>query len=72
MILISLFEIDSEKIIVQRENDIDNDGMVYYFEMEELVTEIKSLNKSQIIKDIFDLNDIEYEFVDYGIIEIDE
>ncbi len=67
---IALFEIDNKEIIVEREED---DGvMVYYFEIEESITEMKKLNKSLLIKDIFNLNNIEYEFTDYGIIEIEE
>lgn len=67
---VALLEIDDQKIVIEREND--EEGTIYFFEIEEPVTEIRKLNKCQIIKDILEENDIDFEFIDDGIIEIEE
>jgi hypothetical protein len=68
---VALFEIDGQIIVIEREDDND-DSTVYFFEIEESVTGLRKLNKGQIIKDILEANDIDFEFTDYGIIEIEE
>ena len=66
---VALLEIDGQEIVVEREND--EDGTVYLFEIEEPVNEIIKLNKFQIIKGILEENDIDFDTIDYGIIEIE-
>lgn len=67
---VAFFEIEGEKIIVEKEDD--DDGIAYSFEIEEYVTELKNLNKFQTIKDIFDSNDVDFEFIENRIFEIED
>jgi len=67
---VAFFEIEGEKIMVEKEDD--DDGIVYSFEIEETVTELKKLNIFQTIKDIFDSNEVDFEFIDNRIFEIED
>jgi hypothetical protein len=67
---VALISIDGEQLILEREYDFDGE-LKYTFEFEESIMNIEKRNRIELIKNLLDLNKIEYDAIESGIIEVD-
>ncbi len=64
---VAFFKLNEYQIIVQREKDIMNDKLAYFFEIEETLAKVKNKSLAEEIKELFETENVKYKFTDYGI-----
>lgn len=68
---VAFFSLNEYQIIVQREKDIADDKLVYFFEIEELLETIENKSMAEKMKELFEAENVIYKFTDYGIMDND-
>ncbi|MCP4180207.1 MAG: hypothetical protein GY756_20780 [bacterium] len=68
---VAFIKLDENQIMLQREKDIIDGGLAYFFEIEEPLDTIKNNSIGDIIIELFEEEGIKYDFTDYGIMDND-
>ena len=66
---VAFLKFQEYEIMVQREKDIMDDTMAYFFEIEEPLEKIKKESIAEKMKKLFEIEKVKYKFIDYGIME---
>jgi len=64
---VAFFKLNEYQIIVQREKDLVDGKLSYFFEIEEMLTKVKNKSLAEEIKELFETENVKYKFTDYGI-----
>lgn len=67
---IAFLSLGRQQIMIEREKETETDNFVYFFETEEPLEKIENLSLAEKIKEVFDREKVEYNFIDYGVTEI--
>lgn len=68
---VAFFRLNEYQIIVQREKDIADGKLVYFFEIEEPLETIENKSMAEEMKELFEAENVIYKFTDYGIMDND-
>lgn len=68
---VAFFRLNEYQIMAQREKDIIDGKLTYFFEIEEVLEAIENESIAEKIKKLFEEKKVTYKFIDFGIMEND-